>query len=59
VEHLLATGLAPRKVGDLVLAAIRENRFWILTHPEWKGAIRHRLENVLEERPPTPAAPRG
>ena len=58
VENLLAGGLAPRKVGDLVLAAIRENRFWILTHPEWKGAIRHRLENVLEERPPTPAAPR-
>jgi NAD(P)-dependent dehydrogenase (short-subunit alcohol dehydrogenase family) len=58
VEHLLASGLAPRKVGDLVLAAIRENRFWILTHPEWKGAIRHRLENVLEERPPTPAPPR-
>ncbi|HTO71151.1 MAG TPA: SDR family NAD(P)-dependent oxidoreductase [Myxococcota bacterium] len=58
VEHLLASGLAPRKVGDLVLAAIRENRFWILTHPEWKGAIRHRLENVLEERAPTPAPPR-
>ena len=58
VEHLLASGLAPRKVGDLVLAAIRENRFWILTHPEWKGAIRHRLENVLEERAPRPAPPR-
>ena len=57
VESLLASGLAPRKVGDLVLAAVREGRFWILTHPEWKGAIRHRLENVLEERDPTPAAP--
>ncbi len=55
VESLLAAGLSPVKVGELVLAAIREERFWILTHPEWKGAIRHRLENVLEERDPTPA----
>jgi NAD(P)-dependent dehydrogenase (short-subunit alcohol dehydrogenase family) len=57
VESLLHSGLAPKKVGELVLAAIREQRFWILTHPEWKGAIRHRLENVLEERDPTPANP--
>jgi len=55
VESLLAAGLSPVKVGELVLAAIRAERFWILTHPEWKGAIRHRFENVLEERDPTPA----
>ena len=57
VESLLAAGLAPTKVGELVLRAIREERFWILTHPEWKSSIRHRLENVLEERDPTPAPP--
>jgi NAD(P)-dependent dehydrogenase (short-subunit alcohol dehydrogenase family) len=57
VESLLASGLSPARVGELVLAAIREERFWILTHPEWKGAIRHRLENILEERDPTPATP--
>ena len=57
VESLLAGGLDPRKVGDLVLDAIREERFWILTHPAWKSMIRHRLENILEERDPTPAAP--
>ncbi len=54
VETLLTSGLSPVKVGELVLAAIREERFWILTHPDWKGAIRHRLENILEERDPTP-----
>jgi NAD(P)-dependent dehydrogenase (short-subunit alcohol dehydrogenase family) len=57
VESLLASGLSPARVGELVLAAIHEERFWILTHPEWKGAIRHRLENILEERDPTPASP--
>jgi len=59
VESMLANGLSPARVGELVLDAIRERRFWILTHPEWKGAIRHRFENVLEERDPTPAPPRG
>ncbi|MFI5316805.1 MAG: SDR family NAD(P)-dependent oxidoreductase [Myxococcota bacterium] len=58
VESMLVSGLSPTKVGELVLAAIRDQRFWILTHPEWKGAIRHRLENVLEERDPTPLVPR-
>jgi NAD(P)-dependent dehydrogenase (short-subunit alcohol dehydrogenase family) len=56
VESLLASGLSPAKVGELVLSAIRDERFWILTHPAWKGAIRHRFENILEERDPTPAS---
>jgi len=57
VESMLASGLDPRRVGDLVLDAIRDERFWILTHPQWKSMIRHRLDNVLEERDPTPAGP--
>jgi len=51
---LMARGLSPRAVGESVLAAIREERFWIQTHPEFKPAIRHRMENALEERDPTP-----
>jgi NAD(P)-dependent dehydrogenase (short-subunit alcohol dehydrogenase family) len=57
VESMLANGLSPTRVGELVLEAIQAERFWILTHPEWKGAIRHRMENVLEERDPTPLVP--
>jgi NAD(P)-dependent dehydrogenase (short-subunit alcohol dehydrogenase family) len=57
VEHMVASGLAPRKVGEIVLDAIQRERFWILTHPEWKSSIRHRMENILEERDPTPAGP--
>ena len=37
-----------------MLDAIRAERFWILTHPQWKSMIRHRMENILEERDPTP-----
>lgn len=32
----LAAGMAPDEVGELALDAVREERFWILTHPEWQ-----------------------
>jgi len=53
VRQLLATGLPPARVAGLVVDAIRAERFYILTHPEWKGMIRTRMEDILEDRPPT------
>jgi NAD(P)-dependent dehydrogenase (short-subunit alcohol dehydrogenase family) len=40
-------GLSPRAVGDEVLRAIREERFYILTHPEWRPHIERRMKNLL------------
>lgn len=53
VRRLLATGLTPETVADHVFNAIRDERFYILTHPDMKEAIRTRMENILEERNPT------
>ena len=53
VKGFLANGLPPARVADLVFAAIRDERFYILTHPEWKPMIRTRMEDILEERSPT------
>src|SRR5688500_4350593 len=39
-------------VARQVVAAVKANRFYILTHPAIKGAIRARMEDVLEERAP-------
>ena len=39
-------------VARAVVAAIKENRFYILTHPRIKGAIQARMEDVLQERAP-------
>ncbi len=52
VRQLLATGLSPEQVADCVLGAIRAERFYVLTHPELKGMIRNRMEDILEERAP-------
>jgi NAD(P)-dependent dehydrogenase (short-subunit alcohol dehydrogenase family) len=40
------------EVARAVVAAVKEGRFYILTHPAIKGAIRARMEDILEERAP-------
>lgn len=45
-------GFRPRVVGDLVLSAIREERFYVLTDPDWNRMIEYRMQSVLEGRNP-------
>ena len=46
---LLAKGKDPAEVAELVVRGIREQRFWILTHPEWKDVLRGRVEALASE----------
>jgi hypothetical protein len=52
LNQLVETGIAVDKVADAVVAAIREPRFYVLTHPEMKPAIEHRLKQILGEQQP-------
>jgi len=45
-------GITPDAVAEEVLAAVRDERFYVLPHPEMKGAIKHRMDDVLGERYP-------
>jgi NAD(P)-dependent dehydrogenase (short-subunit alcohol dehydrogenase family) len=54
LRQQLQTGMPPAQVADAVFQAIREERFYILTHPEGKDWIRTRMEDILQERNPTP-----
>ncbi len=54
----LRGGLDPRRVGEIVVEAIRTERFYVLTHA-WQNMIRHRMENILGDRDPTPVPPPG
>ena len=47
-------GLDPLQVGDMVVEAIRNEQFWILTHDEFDDLIRTRVEDILARRNPTP-----
>jgi NAD(P)-dependent dehydrogenase (short-subunit alcohol dehydrogenase family) len=40
------------QVAQAVVAAVKEDRFYVLTHPRIKGAIQARMEDVLSERAP-------
>lgn len=44
--------LSADDIGAAVLEAVKQDRFYILTHPRINGAIRARMEDILEGRPP-------
>jgi NAD(P)-dependent dehydrogenase (short-subunit alcohol dehydrogenase family) len=55
----VAAGIKPAEVAAMVLEAIRDERFYVLTHPRFSKLIRLRMENILDgksskfEPPPT------
>ena len=52
VRAFIEQGASPESIADKVFEAIREERFWILTHPEFDAAIRDRTEAMLAGRNP-------
>jgi NAD(P)-dependent dehydrogenase (short-subunit alcohol dehydrogenase family) len=57
LRQLVPAGMPPVQVADAAFADVREDRFYILTHPEGKEAVRTRMEDILHERCPTPPGP--
>jgi NAD(P)-dependent dehydrogenase (short-subunit alcohol dehydrogenase family) len=49
--------LSAAEVADITVDAVKEDRFYILTHPKIKGAVEARLRDILDERPPTNPMP--
>ena len=56
VGSLIAEGLNPLQVAGLVLDAVRERRFYILTHPTWNPLIEDRFARILSGEGPAGAA---
>ena len=44
--------LSADDVARAVVQAVKDERFYVLTHPRIKGAIRARMDDILEERAP-------
>ncbi len=51
-KAVAAGKLSADDVARAVVAAVKEDRFYVLTHPAIKGAVRSRMEDVLDERAP-------
>ena len=46
--------MPPDEVGAIVLEAIRDERFYILTHAQIKERVEVRMQDILDDRSPTP-----
>jgi NAD(P)-dependent dehydrogenase (short-subunit alcohol dehydrogenase family) len=62
VRRAIDEGMPPRAVADLVVGAVRENRYWVFPHPEFVDMAMerfHRIGEGLDPQPPeeTPGMP--
>jgi NAD(P)-dependent dehydrogenase (short-subunit alcohol dehydrogenase family) len=53
MRRAIESGMPPRQVAEIVFQAIRDETFYILTHPETKEEVRDRMEDILQGRNPT------
>ncbi len=51
-RRFLDTGVEPDDVGRLVADSIRDERFYVLTHPSWDSLIKARFEAMLDGTAP-------
>ena len=52
LKQIIAGGLPAAEVARQVVDAIKEERFYVLPHPEMKSIVRTRMDDILEERAP-------
>ena len=53
----MATAMPPAELAQHVLDAVRERRFYILTHPAITPAIGHRVQRIVEGQSPAVSTP--
>jgi len=57
MRSTMPNAMPPSEVADLVLDAVRNNKFYVLPHQTWKPMIETRVQDILEERDPTLTQP--
>jgi NAD(P)-dependent dehydrogenase (short-subunit alcohol dehydrogenase family) len=59
LSRVVIDGIPPSEVADKVFDAVREGRFYILTHDDFDDVIRARFDNILARRNPAPRTAAG
>ena len=54
LDGLISSGMPPMEVASQVLDAVKDERFYILTHPDMKPMIQQRMDDILQGRTPAP-----
>ncbi|HEX2915158.1 MAG TPA: SDR family NAD(P)-dependent oxidoreductase [Chloroflexia bacterium] len=52
VQQAVQSGISANEVAEKVFEAIRTEKFYILTHPDSKPAIKHQMDALLNDRNP-------
>ena len=56
-RQFIDQGMPPAQVAEKVFAAIQDEKFYILPHPELLEPVRSRMEDILAQRNPTLVMP--
>lgn len=59
VASLIASGMDPAAVADLVVAAVEAEQFYVLTHDGWEEMARVRMQHILDGTNPEVRLPAG
>lgn len=54
VRNFLKNGMPPAEIADQVFEAIRDDRLYIITHPEMDGIVKERFDKILARENPVP-----
>ncbi len=52
LRQAVPSGMPPEQVAAALFKALRQDQFYILTHPESKDQVRTRMEDILQQRSP-------
>ena len=50
MSAMLRQGKKPEEIADIVYEAIKENIFYILSHPAWDDSLKSHFENILSRK---------
>jgi short-subunit dehydrogenase len=53
-REMMKSGMPPAVLAEIVFEAIKEEKFYIITHPEMKPIVQMRMDGIIEERNPVP-----
>jgi NAD(P)-dependent dehydrogenase (short-subunit alcohol dehydrogenase family) len=59
VRQRVESGTPPSQVASVVVEAIRDERFYVLPHPELLPRVRQRMDDIEHGRPPSPPSPQA
>jgi hypothetical protein len=53
VRAAVDAGIPPAQVAADVVRAIRDQQFYVITHPAYLKQVRRRMDEIVDQRPPT------